>query len=159
MADNVGYTPGSGATIAADDIGAGVLVQRVKVTHGVDGTATDVSAAAPLPAAGYGLCAETGGQVEVLVDSSGRIVPMLDSIRYLLEALVSRSGFADGAGSLRVNLAGYSSATQVTVTQGTAASTAWPVVITPTFGPGTALDQMYASQTAYDTLRAKVTVS
>lgn len=46
MADNVGYTPGSGATIAADDIG-GVLHQRVKL--GADGTAVDVSDANPMP--------------------------------------------------------------------------------------------------------------
>lgn len=49
MADNVGYTPGSGAQIAADDIG-GVLHQRMKISVGADGQATDVSAANPLPA-------------------------------------------------------------------------------------------------------------
>lgn len=48
MADNVGYTPGSGATIAADDIG-GVLHQRVKLGVGADGTAVDVSDANPMP--------------------------------------------------------------------------------------------------------------
>jgi hypothetical protein len=48
MADNVGYTPGSGATVAADEIG-GVLHQRVKIGVGTDGTATDVSDANPLP--------------------------------------------------------------------------------------------------------------
>ena len=49
MSDNVGYTPGSGATIAADNIG-GVLHQRVKVTVGPDGVNDgDVSAANPLP--------------------------------------------------------------------------------------------------------------
>lgn len=48
MADNVGITPGSGATAAADDIG-GVLYQRVKLSHGEDGSATDTSEAAPLP--------------------------------------------------------------------------------------------------------------
>lgn len=48
MADNVGYTPGTGATVAADDIG-GVLFQRVKATFGTDGVATDVSASDPLP--------------------------------------------------------------------------------------------------------------
>lgn len=51
MADNVAVTPGTGATIAADDIGAGVLVQRVKTTWGPDGTAndTDVATGKPLP--------------------------------------------------------------------------------------------------------------
>lgn len=48
MADNVGYTPGSGATVAADDIG-GVLHQRIKIGVGADGEATDVSDANPMP--------------------------------------------------------------------------------------------------------------
>jgi hypothetical protein len=48
MADNVGYTPGSGATIAADDIG-GILFQRVKPVWGVDGVAQDVNETTPLP--------------------------------------------------------------------------------------------------------------
>lgn len=50
MADNVGYTPGSGANIAADDIG-GVLHQRVKIGVGADGSATDVSEVNPMPVA------------------------------------------------------------------------------------------------------------
>lgn len=50
MADNVGYTPGSGAIIAADDIG-GVLYQRVKIGVGADNTAVDVSDANPMPVA------------------------------------------------------------------------------------------------------------
>jgi hypothetical protein len=54
MADNVGITPGTGATAAADDIG-GVLYQRVKVSHGADGSATDTSEAAPLPTQDTGL--------------------------------------------------------------------------------------------------------
>jgi hypothetical protein len=48
MADNVPYTPGSGADIAADDIG-GVMHQRVKMQHGADGTATDTSDVSPMP--------------------------------------------------------------------------------------------------------------
>lgn len=49
MADNVGYTPGSGATVAADDI-AGVLHQRVKVVLGADGVnAGDISTVNPMP--------------------------------------------------------------------------------------------------------------
>ena len=50
MADNVELDPGTGgAIIAADDIGPGVWYQRVKVNFGADGSATDVSSAAPLP--------------------------------------------------------------------------------------------------------------
>ena len=49
MSDNVGYTPGSGATIAADDVG-GALLQRVKIVHGVDGVNDgDVASSNPLP--------------------------------------------------------------------------------------------------------------
>jgi hypothetical protein len=48
MADNVGYTPGSGAIVAADDIG-GVLHQRMKLGVGGDGVAVDVSETNPMP--------------------------------------------------------------------------------------------------------------
>jgi hypothetical protein len=48
MADNVGYTPGTGASVAADEI-SGNLYQRIKPTFGTDGQATDVSAVNPLP--------------------------------------------------------------------------------------------------------------
>lgn len=47
-ADNVAITAGAGTTISTDDI-SGVQVQRVKIQHGQDGTATDASAASPLP--------------------------------------------------------------------------------------------------------------
>lgn len=48
MADNVQITPGSGATVAADEI-AGVLHQLVKVEFGDPDAATQVSANNPLP--------------------------------------------------------------------------------------------------------------
>jgi len=48
MADNVAITAGSGTSIAADDISS-VFYQRVKISHGADGSATDTSSAAPLP--------------------------------------------------------------------------------------------------------------
>lgn len=49
MADNTVLDSGSGGdTIATDDIG-GVKHQRVKVQYGDNGSATDVSASAPLP--------------------------------------------------------------------------------------------------------------
>jgi hypothetical protein len=59
MADNVNITPGTGAEIAADDI-AGVLHQRVKVQFGADGSATDASAANPLPVVVTGTATVTG---------------------------------------------------------------------------------------------------
>jgi hypothetical protein len=58
MADNVGITPGSGATAAADDIG-GVLYQRVKIVTGTDGVADgDVSSANPMPVQMPGVTAD-----------------------------------------------------------------------------------------------------
>lgn len=52
MADNVAITPGSGATIATDDIG-GVNFQRVKLTLGADGVdGGDVASGNPLPVTG-----------------------------------------------------------------------------------------------------------
>lgn len=52
MADNLAVTAGTGTTIAADDIGGGVLAQRVKPVWGPDGTGNDVDVASgkPLPA-------------------------------------------------------------------------------------------------------------
>jgi hypothetical protein len=51
MADNVAITAGTGTTIGADDVGAGVLHQRVKVTWGPDGTGndTDIASGKSLP--------------------------------------------------------------------------------------------------------------
>lgn len=48
MADNLGYTPGSGATVATDDVG-GIHHQIVKPAFGADGEATLVSRDNPLP--------------------------------------------------------------------------------------------------------------
>lgn len=58
MADNVGYTPGTGATVAADEI-AGILHQRVKIGVGGDGVAVDVSSSNPMPVSGT-VTANTG---------------------------------------------------------------------------------------------------
>ena len=59
MSDNIGYTPGTGAIVAADNI-AGVLHQRVKLGVGGDGVATDVSTANPMPVTAPGGIAVTG---------------------------------------------------------------------------------------------------
>ena len=53
MADDIAVTPGSGASVAADDVG-GVLYQRVKLAIGADGSAADASLAAPLPSSDAG---------------------------------------------------------------------------------------------------------
>lgn len=86
MADNVGYTPGTGATIAADDIG-GVLHQRIKIGVGGDGVATDVSAENPMP-----------------VSLTSEYLEALSAQRSALEALAMSIGrsMPDVSGRLRV---------------------------------------------------------
>jgi hypothetical protein len=63
MADNVGYTPGVGATVAADEIG-GVLHQRVKISIGADGAAADLSSANPMPMLAQSLPLPAGAATE-----------------------------------------------------------------------------------------------
>jgi hypothetical protein len=88
MADNVGYTPGSGATVAADEIG-GVLYQRAKVVVGEDGVATDVSQANPMPMAAV-----------------GELIEAIEALRMAVHSLTRSVGLAmpDTGGRLRVNV-------------------------------------------------------
>ena len=76
MADNIGYTPGTGATIAADEI-AGILHQRIKIGIGENGTATDVSEANPMP-----------------VKAVGDLLEALQSMSFALESLTRTIGLA-----------------------------------------------------------------
>jgi hypothetical protein len=76
MADNVAITPGSGAIAAADDIG-GVLYQRVKVSHGADGSATDTSVSDPLPIAAYGELVEAIEAMRMAVQALTRTIGLV----------------------------------------------------------------------------------
>ncbi len=63
MADDVLIQPASGVgavPVAADEI-AGTKHQRAKIQHGADGSATDVSAASPLPVAQQGAALSADG--------------------------------------------------------------------------------------------------
>ena len=86
MADNVGYTPGTGAVVAADEID-GVLFQRVKLAVGEDGSATDASLTNPVP-----------------VQAIGELIEAIEAQRMALQALVRTIGqsMPDTAGRLRV---------------------------------------------------------
>jgi hypothetical protein len=80
MADNVAITPGTGATIAADDIG-GALHQRIKLTWGVDGSATDASASNPLPVVQTGTPAlPTGAATDAKLDTIITALQIIDNI-------------------------------------------------------------------------------
>jgi hypothetical protein len=96
MADNVGYTPGSGASIAADDI-SGNLHQRVKITLGADGVSNgDLSSSNPLPIV-------TSGSTTVNV-STGELIESMEAMRMALQALTRTIGMSlpDAAGRQRV---------------------------------------------------------
>jgi hypothetical protein len=88
MADNV-TLPGTGSNVAADEIGS-VKHQRVKIQHGADGSATDVSSASPLPVS------DAGGTLSV-DDGGGSLT---------VDGTVGVSGtvpVSDGSGSLTVD--------------------------------------------------------
>jgi hypothetical protein len=76
MADNIGYTPGTGATIAADDIG-GVLYQRVKMIHGADGIAHETSNGNPMP-----------------TEEKGELLEAIEALRFAVAALTKSIGYA-----------------------------------------------------------------
>jgi hypothetical protein len=84
MADNIGYTPGAGAKVAARDVtysGEAALAQAVGLVTltGADDakTATDVSDVNPLPVAAY-----------------GELVEVLEAIRFGIAALNHSIGAA-----------------------------------------------------------------
>lgn len=76
MSDNIGYTPGSGATVAADNIG-GVLHQRVKISVGADGAAADASESNPLP-----------------VTAVAELMEAIEALRFAVASLTKTIGFA-----------------------------------------------------------------
>jgi hypothetical protein len=102
MADNVGYTPGEGAVVAADEIG-GVLHQRVKISVGSDGTAVDVSAANPMP-----ITAPSPLDVNIVGGSSGNAAAGTTSAA--VPASADYIGFNSGG-----NLVGVSSSNPLPV--------------------------------------------
>ena len=98
MADNVGYTPGSGATVAADEIG-GVLYQRVKPVTGADGTAVDVSATNPMPMAAYGELIEAVEALRMAVSSIAINMPIKDATSQV-RAVAAISGTVSGVSTV-----------------------------------------------------------
>jgi hypothetical protein len=96
VADNVGYTPGVGATVAADDIG-GVLFQRLKLALGGEGVNQgDVQGATADP---------VGNELALLVRSvaedNAYTQELLNTIAMILRS-VWQMGSAAGAPSLTV---------------------------------------------------------
>lgn len=86
MADDLGYTPGSGATVATDEI-SGRHFQLTKMVHGANGIAHLTSDSNPMP-----------------IDAKGELIEALEAMRMALQALTRTMGMAmpDTAGRLRV---------------------------------------------------------
>lgn len=78
MADNTTLNAGAGGDVISTDDIAGVKVQRVKVQHGADGSATDVSAASPMPVDGSGVTQPVSGTVTANLGATDNAV--LDGI-------------------------------------------------------------------------------
>jgi hypothetical protein len=117
MSDNTilnGVTVGSGDVLSTDDIGGGVKVQRVKIQQGADGSATDISSAAPLQVT----LANTGANATaVKVDGSAVTHPVS------VVSLPLPSGASTAAKQPALGVAGTASADVITI-QGIASMTA-----------------------------------
>ena len=148
MADNVGYTPGTGASIAADDIG-GVLYQRIKPAFGEDGAATDVSLTNPMPTQVY-----------------GEMIEAIEAFRMSMQALTRTIGqtMPDVAGRMRVAIDSISAsltlATITTVGTVTTVTTVSTVSNQTNIGGLPATEQIPSlMRIGADSLRRNITVS
>lgn len=115
MADNIAVTPGSGATVAAENIG-GILVQRIKPVIGpLDIDGGDVSAGNPMPINGNVTISQTA-TLTVQVPTS---VTVSQSTASLFNANVSGNVTVSqsSASLLNTNVSG-----SVTVSQSSAAN-------------------------------------
>lgn len=96
MADNVAFTPGTGATGATDDIG-GVHYPRVKISLGADGAAVDAIAGAG--------AVGTGVQRVTLASDDPAVVALQvmddwdESDRAKVNPIVGQAGVAAGSGA------------------------------------------------------------
>lgn len=70
MADNVQLNLGAGGVIAAADDVGGFLWQRIKIGHGADGAATDVSLASPIPTRSTGATSVSANVAENLASTT-----------------------------------------------------------------------------------------
>jgi hypothetical protein len=143
MADNVGYTPGSGEIIATDDI-AGVQYQRVKPVWGVDGVAQDVNNTTPLPV--------TGAQ---------ELMEAIEAMRMAIHALTRTIGLAQVnplTGRMLVDPSGVTSPVSGTVTANQGGT--WNITNLATIGGVAANSQVQSfERMTADNLRRNINVT
>ena len=145
MADNVGYTPGSGATIAADDIG-GVLYQRVKMIHGADGIAHETADGNPLP-----------------IKAMGELIEAIEAMRMAIQSLNRTVGMAQVnplTGRMLVDGSGVTQPVSGTVSAAATQSGTWNITNLATIGGQNANSQIpsFERMTA-DNLRRNIVVT
>ena len=149
MADNVGYTPGVGAIIAADDIG-GILYQKVKMIHGADGIAHETADGNPLP-----------------VTAKQELMEAIEAMRMAIQALTRTIGLAQVnplTGRMLVDGAGVTQPVSGTVTAtGTIAATqsgTWNITNLATIGGVAANSQVQSfERMTADNLRRNINVT
>lgn len=116
MSDNTTITPGSGATVAADNIG-GALHQRVKVTLGADGSATDALGGAGAVAAG--VQRTTLASDDPAVTSLAVMDDWDESDRAKVNPIAGQAGVAGGSGTVSALTQRVVLATDVALPAGT----------------------------------------
>ena len=126
MADNVGYTPGSGEIIATDDIG-GVQYQRVKPVWGTDGVANDVNANTPLPIQAVGELIEAIEAMRMAIVSLQKSIGMAQVNPLTGRMLVDGAGVTQPvSGTIAATQSGAWNITNLATLGGQAANTAIP---------------------------------
>lgn len=150
MADNVGYTPGAGATISTDEI-AGAHHQRVKLTLGNDGTDDGtVSSTNPMPITAY-------NPVPVTVPN-GELIQAIEALRMTVNSLSRQVGWIlpTTTGAVTVNATGTLAAVTSVVTVNTVTSLTGQTNL----GGHSANEQIPALlRLAADSLRRNISVS
>jgi hypothetical protein len=123
MPDNVGYTPGSGATVSADEI-LGILFQRIKLTLGADGVNDgDVSSSNPMPIAAYGELIEAIEAMRLSVQSLNRTIGLAQVNPLTGRMLVDPSGVTSPvSGTITANQGGTWNITNLATIGGQAAN-------------------------------------
>jgi hypothetical protein len=122
MADNVGYTPGSGEIIATDDI-AGVQYQRVKPVWGTDGVAQDVNNTTPLPVTGAQELMEAIEAMRMAIQALTRTIGLAQVNPLTGRMLVDPSGVTSPvSGTISANQSGTWNITNLATIGGVAAN-------------------------------------
>jgi hypothetical protein len=143
MADNVGYTPGVGAIIAADDIG-GILYQKVKMIHGADGIAHETADNNPLP-----------------VTATQELMQAIEAMRMAIQSLTRTIGLAQVnplTGRMLVDPSGVTSPVSGTVSANQSGT--WNITNLATIGGVAANSQVQSfERMTADNLRRNINVT